>query len=69
MYHDKESTDFINSLPTPGESGTLQTEFGRYKPSFMPKQVLSDTKAYSGYFYARNGHVYVISFLVNGISR
>ena len=30
---------------------------------------LSDTKAYSGYFYARNGHVYAISFLANGISR
>ena len=29
MYHDKESVNFINSLPTPGESGTLQTEFGQ----------------------------------------
>lgn len=70
MYHDKESTDFINSLPTPGESGTLQTEFGRYKTQLHAKTgSLSDTKAYSGYFYARNGHVYVISFLANGISR
>jgi D-alanyl-D-alanine carboxypeptidase/D-alanyl-D-alanine-endopeptidase (penicillin-binding protein 4) len=70
MYHDKESANFINSLPTPGESGTLQTEFGRYKTQLHAKTgSLSDTKAYSGYFYARNGHVYAISFLANGISR
>ncbi|HRG63419.1 MAG TPA: D-alanyl-D-alanine carboxypeptidase/D-alanyl-D-alanine-endopeptidase [Burkholderiales bacterium] len=70
MYHDKESVNFINSLPTPGESGTLQTEFGQYKTQLHAKTgSLSDTKAYSGYFYARNGHVYAISFLANGISR
>jgi D-alanyl-D-alanine carboxypeptidase/D-alanyl-D-alanine-endopeptidase (penicillin-binding protein 4) len=69
IYQSPENNYFISTLATPGESGTLQSEFPQFKRKLFAKTgSLSDVKAYSGYFIAANGHIYLISFIANDIN-
>lgn len=69
IYQSPENNYFISTLATPGESGTLQSEFPQFKQKLFAKTgSLSDVKAYSGYFRATNGHTYLISFIANDIN-
>jgi D-alanyl-D-alanine carboxypeptidase/D-alanyl-D-alanine-endopeptidase (penicillin-binding protein 4) len=57
------------TLPKPGEAGTLHDTFLPFTGRLLAKTgSLSDTKAYSGYFYARSGHKYLISIVINQIN-
>lgn len=68
IYISPESQTIIQSLPTPNQSGTLQNEFPNFKNRLYAKTgSLSDTKAYSGYFFSKNGSTYSISFVANNI--
>ncbi len=56
------------SLPSPGESGTLETNFLSYKKQLFAKTgTLNDTLAYSGYFYSHLNNKYIISIIFNNI--
>ena len=62
-------TNFMHSLPTPNESGTLAHSFSEYRGRLYAKTgTLEDTKAYSGYFMAHNGHTYILSLIANDIT-
>jgi D-alanyl-D-alanine carboxypeptidase/D-alanyl-D-alanine-endopeptidase (penicillin-binding protein 4) len=68
LYQLPESTVFINSLPVAGGEGSLQKLFLAYKQRLFAKSgTLNDVKAYSGYFKNRQGKIYAISFIINGI--
>lgn len=68
LYLSPESQIIISSLPSPMQSGTLQNEFTNFKNRLYAKTgSLSDTKAYSGYFFSKNGNTYSISFIANNI--
>lgn len=67
IINNPESQTIIHSLPTPGESGTLQEEFPTFANKLYAKTgTLSDTKAYSGYFYTQN-NTYIVSFIINNM--
>lgn len=69
IYHSQMSNYFITTLPTPGESGTLQGEFLPFKQKLFAKTgSLSDVQAYSGYFKAATGQTYVVSFIANDLT-
>lgn len=69
IYQSPNSNYFISTLPTPGESGTLQNEFPQFKQKLFAKTgSLSDVQAYSGYFKATNGQTYLISFIANDLN-
>ena len=57
---------FEASLPTPSGDGTLKNELNQFSCRLYTKTgTLNDTRAYSGYFYAKNNHKYVVSMLGN----
>ena len=57
---------FEASLPTPNGEGTLKNVLIEYNGRLHIKTgTLNDTRAYSGYFYSKNGHKYVVSMLGN----
>ncbi len=57
---------FEASLPTPNGEGTLKNVLIEYNGRLHIKTgTLNDTRAYSGYYYAKNGHKYVVSMLGN----
>lgn len=69
IYNGPNEGLIFSSLPTPQEPGTLQQNFTQFINQFYAKTgSLSDTQAYSGYFKARNGHTYAVSFLANRIN-
>lgn len=69
IYTCNESQLIIQSLPTPGKDGTLRDEFPMFINQLYAKTgSLSDTKAYSGYFFSKTGNVYSVSFVANNIS-
>lgn len=69
IYQSPNSNYFISTLPTPGESGTLQNEFPQFKQRLFAKTgSLSDVQAYSGYFKATSGQIYLISFIANDLN-
>ena len=66
LYQEPSYQLFLNSLPTPGESGSLPSDFLIWrKKLFVKTGTLDDSKAYSGYFLAANGHTYIVSFIIN----
>lgn len=70
IYHGPFYNDFLKTLPTPGEPGTLQNSFHSFKHQLYAKTgTLDDAKAYSGYFFAADGHIYIISFIANQLNR
>jgi D-alanyl-D-alanine carboxypeptidase/D-alanyl-D-alanine-endopeptidase (penicillin-binding protein 4) len=69
LYHSPESNIFMQSLPSPSDSGTLQNEYPQFKQQLFAKTgSLNDVKAYSGYFISKNNHTYIISIIANGIN-
>ena len=69
IYQSPNSNYFISTLPTPGESGTLQNKFPHFKQQLFAKTgSLSDVQAYSGYFKATSGQTYLISFIANDLN-
>lgn len=69
VYNSTESQLLIQSLPTPGKDGTLQREFPEFANQLYAKTgSLSDTKAYSGYFFSKTGKAYNISLVANNIN-
>jgi D-alanyl-D-alanine carboxypeptidase/D-alanyl-D-alanine-endopeptidase (penicillin-binding protein 4) len=57
---------FEASLPIAGEEGTLANNFLTFGTRLhMKTGTLNDTRAYSGYFYALDGHKYAFSILAH----
>ncbi len=68
IYSSSDYQKFRLSLPTPGESGTLENDFRSYHNQLYVKTgTLDDVKAYSGYFTSNNGQTYAISIIANDI--
>lgn len=68
IYSSPDYQKFRLSLPTPGESGTLENDFRAYHNQLYVKTgTLDDVKAYSGYFISNNGQTYAISIIANDI--
>lgn len=69
IYKSPESQIIIQSLPTPSKDGTLRYEFPQFTNQLYAKTgSLSDTKAYSGYFFAKDGNVYIVSAVMNNVN-
>ena len=57
---------FEASLPTPDGENTLKHTLNKFAGRLYIKTgTLNDTRAYSGYYYAKNGHKYVVSMIGN----
>lgn len=70
IYNGPYQQIILNSLPSPGKDGTLQREFPAFANQFYAKTgSLSDTKAYSGYFFSPNGKKYSLSLVANNINQ
>ncbi|MDD3266606.1 MAG: D-alanyl-D-alanine carboxypeptidase/D-alanyl-D-alanine-endopeptidase [Burkholderiales bacterium] len=69
IYSSPESSIIIHNLPTPSKDGTLRYEFPQFTNQLYAKTgSLSDTKAYSGYFFAKNGNIYIVSAVINNVN-
>jgi D-alanyl-D-alanine carboxypeptidase/D-alanyl-D-alanine-endopeptidase (penicillin-binding protein 4) len=61
--------NFEKTLPRSGLEGSLKNNFTRFGHRVMFKTgTLNDTRAYSGYFYSKNGTKYIIVAIANNIN-
>ncbi|MBP9743020.1 MAG: D-alanyl-D-alanine carboxypeptidase/D-alanyl-D-alanine-endopeptidase [Burkholderiales bacterium] len=68
MSHSGESANFENTLPRAGEDGSLKYRFTNFGERVRFKTgTLNDTRAYSGYFYAKNGAKYIVVIVTNNV--
>ena len=68
MSHSALSDNFEVTLPQAGESGTLQNVFTQFgKRVHFKTGTLSDTRAYSGYYYTPGNHKYIVVVVANHI--
>jgi serine-type D-Ala-D-Ala carboxypeptidase/endopeptidase (penicillin-binding protein 4) len=56
------------SLPIAMQEGSLHDKFSDFSGRFKAKTgSLNDTRAYSGYFYSKNGQKYIVAFVANNL--
>ncbi|MDQ5921407.1 MAG: hypothetical protein QG673_1465 [Pseudomonadota bacterium] len=69
MAHSANSVNFENTLPRAGEEGTLKHNFTNFGDKVRFKTgTLNDTRAYSGYFYAKDGTKYIVVVITNNVN-